>query len=657
MCAEIKKHKLFQLQLTTNRGIINVFTGQTATREQTSDMLSCRQIGMKSFQSYVQYHILKTSSTIMAPVRHNKILTMETPRSKRKRTSVKDKENKQVMQCLRRKLAWCKHNTDSNNFSEQFSVYPRALADEQGFPHKGCKSKWTDKLQSRYQTAEPIVFFNRLLWTPDVVLIDAMFLINVKPLRRTKTIADYASLLINQIVVQYYKVGTSEIHLIFDKPGRQAFNPKQFEHIRCYNTVNTDQHQHYTFSPDATIPPKWQDYLDCQECKRLIVEAIGLSLQGRQYLRAGQKLILSGCFSGKNEDNAWVICGDGLIPEQIQSYNSNAEEADNRIWRHAAKSQATRILIYSPDTDTYNIGLSLIKGTNKEYIIQINVLHSSEKKFLCLNHLHIALLNDPDLAALPRNNILETMHTWFICTGCNFISFFKSLGKITLLNNFYQYTTFIGSLHKTQPEYRGDGFLAFVRLIGTAYFKKHLAAFISLYKYETPKHLFTSLDPSLDPYAKHEVWLQEIRSVVNDRITTEEEKVPSITSLWRHWIRSCWVAELWNNSIASDVYSTLSSPENSGWICKPDGTYEIEWETAEVQAKIQSTIDFLLKGCNCKKAAKTTCVDAARKETFVVLDVCVKGAQIYLQLVMMTWMTALQAVKMIHQMITQVMIC
>ena len=100
MCAEIKKHQLLQLQLTTNQGIINVFTGQTASREQTSDMLSCRQIGMESFQSYVQYHILKTSSTIMAPVRRNKILTMETPKSKRKRTSAKDRENKQVIQCL-----------------------------------------------------------------------------------------------------------------------------------------------------------------------------------------------------------------------------------------------------------------------------------------------------------------------------------------------------------------------------------------------------------------------------------------------------------------------------------------------------------------------------------------------------------------------------
>ena len=121
------------------------------------------------------------------------------------------------------------------------------------------------------------------------------------------------------------------------------------------------------------------------------------------------------------------------------------------------QSHATRILIYSPDTDTYNIGLGLVSGTTKEYIIQLNVLHSSEKKYLCLNHLHTAFLNDQDLATLPRNNISEVMQTLFICTGCDFVSFFKSLGKATLLNNFYQYANFIGSL---QPENKDDGFLA-----------------------------------------------------------------------------------------------------------------------------------------------------------------------------------------------------
>ena len=81
---------------------------------------------------------------------------------------------------MKEAIAWCKHNTQSDNFNEQFSIYPRALADEHGFPYKGSKSNWTDKLQSCYKTAQPTVFSNCLLWMPDVVLIDAMFSINVR---------------------------------------------------------------------------------------------------------------------------------------------------------------------------------------------------------------------------------------------------------------------------------------------------------------------------------------------------------------------------------------------------------------------------------------------------------------------------------------------
>ena len=235
MCAEIKKHKLLQLQPSTNRGMLNVFSGQTATREQANDILNCRQIRIESFKLYIQYHTLKTSSPVSAPVRHKRLLMMTTAKSKRKRTSERDKENKQVIQCLQRKLAWCKHNIQPDNFDEQFSIYPRALADEHGFPHKESKSTWTDKLQSWYQIAEPTVSSNRLLWTLDVVLIDAMFLINVRSLQRTKTISEYTSFIINQMAVLYYQAGTSEIHLFFVKSGRWPFIPKWFEHLRHYS--------------------------------------------------------------------------------------------------------------------------------------------------------------------------------------------------------------------------------------------------------------------------------------------------------------------------------------------------------------------------------------------------------------------------------------
>jgi len=57
-----------------------------------------------------------------------------------------------MIQCLRRQLAWSKHNSQSEIIDDemQYSLLPRALADEEGNPHKGSKSHWTDKLHSHY---------------------------------------------------------------------------------------------------------------------------------------------------------------------------------------------------------------------------------------------------------------------------------------------------------------------------------------------------------------------------------------------------------------------------------------------------------------------------------------------------------------------------
>ena len=125
----------------------------------------------------------------------------------------------------------------------------------------------------------------------------------------------------------------------------------------------------------------------------------------------------------------------------------------------------------------------------------------------------------------------------------------------------------------------------------------------------------------MDPEAKHKKWLHEIQSVVNIRIITEDEKVPSYTSLWRHWLRTCWIVEMWRNSFLPDIYSSLPPPEQSGWRFS-DGTYTIDWESSEVQQKIQRSIDFLLKDAVVKRGARLTFVDAERKTAFVVQDAC-----------------------------------
>ena len=178
-----------------------------------------------------------------------------------------------------------------------------------------------------------------------------------------------------------------------------------------------------------------------------IVQASGLSFlqKGHLFLEPNQTLIIAGCFTGDGEENAWMILPNHVssIPRPLYEYQSNASEADTRIWRHATQAQASNILIYSPDTVVYNIGLGLVNHTSKQYIVQLNVPYAEEIKYLHIKNLYQALEKDPDLAALPKENLGVILQTLFICTGCDFIQYFKTVGKATFLNNFFQNAEFI----------------------------------------------------------------------------------------------------------------------------------------------------------------------------------------------------------------------
>ena len=98
---------------------------------------------------------------------------------------------------------------------EQYSELPRALSDEAG-PHRGSKSKWINQLLSRYQMADPLVFMSITPSIWPVVIIDAMFIINTKPLHQTKTFTVMHIFCLTNM----FSAGTLEVYLIFDKPNR-----------------------------------------------------------------------------------------------------------------------------------------------------------------------------------------------------------------------------------------------------------------------------------------------------------------------------------------------------------------------------------------------------------------------------------------------------
>lgn len=108
---------------------------------------------------------------------------------------------------------------------------------------------------------------------------------------------------------------------------------------------------------------------------------------------------MAGCFLGNSQDHAWIITSNSL-PACTQEYESNAQEADIRIWRHASQSIHQHILIYSPDTDVYNIGIRL-SDSSKQYLVQTNFPHNTPQYIGLLDVFH----HNPDLASLPQNEL------------------------------------------------------------------------------------------------------------------------------------------------------------------------------------------------------------------------------------------------------------
>ena len=158
-------------------------------------------------------------------------------------------------------------------------------------------------------------------------------------------------------------------------------------------------------------------------------------------------------------------------------------------------------------------------------------------------------------------------------------------------------------LSDTSYEDRSMGFHSFLRLVGTVYFKKHLTAFLASGT-KTPEQLYYSCMPeTTDEADHHAMWYKIIRSKISHRIITEEERMPSISALEKHWFRSCWIHQMWHNCQANDVYSSLPSPLLSGW-GYDNGKYLIEWILREEMNYMTDNIKFLVKGCSCKEGCK-----------------------------------------------------
>ena len=171
----------------------------------------------------------------------------------------------------------------------------------------------------------------------------------------------------------------------------------------------------------------------------------------------------SGCYDG---GKTMTISASGV--EECLTLVCDAEESDTRVWLHVLRSSGRKKLLHSPDTDVYHIGLTLIDPSIDDVYVQLSNMSSPEIRLLHRNQLLSGLSDDPDLSLVP--NVLRplVLQTLFICSGCDYISYFVGLGKATIMKHFFQNAWFItssqdipGKLADTDHQ-MDEGFLSFV---------------------------------------------------------------------------------------------------------------------------------------------------------------------------------------------------
>ena len=254
-------------------------------------------------------------------------------------------------------------------------------------------------------------------------------------------------------------------------------------------------------------------------------------------------------------------------------------------------------------------------------LVQISIYSARELRILRMSSLRKAMQNDPDLGKLSQANLPQIFQTIYVATGCDYVSFFSQIGKSTFLRFFFQYPSFITSeMEASTPGTLADnvlasdnymlGQLAFLRLVGTVYYKKNASGF------DTPSpvvHYATFHAPQLTANEQHCKWLDNIRQIIWYRTKFENEMMASNEALLLHWKRSCFILNMWKQADKSTM--SLMPIINYGWKIKDD-TLTIEWDTEKNIQSIRDRILILTKGCKCASGCATKRCGCKKKSRY-----------------------------------------
>ncbi|CAC5386181.1 unnamed protein product [Mytilus coruscus] len=402
--------------------LVHIFKKNVATKDQSDSMLNYRQYGITDMQKYITCFLIKAPDLSAKQLYMRRRMNLKTfaPQKVSMHKQKKEiKDNQTVISCLRKKIAFSKHTQEPVTDLDQLISLPRAISDASGLPVKGTKSNALKVLKSTYKDA----ILTSLPVTDDAV---------------------QKFLFTRWIVKSHIQFKAQEIHVVFDHPNRNGESSKDIERSRRTHEFNQENIKYNTVSSDLLLPNNWRNFLNVRDHKRKFVnylssQLINFALQRFQDHEC--TVVTAGGYEDLYVDKA-LGAGDEDISE-FSDFNSNHEEGDTRVWLHAIHSKSQRIIMYSPDTDTFFVGLPFIDCLGDKTIYLQLKDSTFDQQFVDMNRFSLQMSNDMCLKELENSeNCIQMV---YIASGCDFVSFFHGYGKKTFFDIFRQNANFISS--------------------------------------------------------------------------------------------------------------------------------------------------------------------------------------------------------------------
>ena len=595
----LKDNALFKCCESTGiRVLKHLVTDEIAGTLERKDLMNIRNMGANNFKSYVECHLFNMyhGKTGGQKKFHNFAMA-KVKKSGEQKTFFKDRS----LLILKRSINWATvHGTNPGEIRTTCPL-PIAICDYDGTPYQSPqKSSALSYFRKMYKDC----FISGSLpcnIAVDLVIIEGMFAINTRPLKSHRYFKDYANLIFNSWVLKWfatkYNRNIKEVHLVFDFQDTSLVTPKYFERKR--RDVGTEENSFMTVEDITLLPSNWCTFLKNRQNKKLLVNYLSEKLLdiGMTVLDAQQVLVVSGGFT----EQGIVKKVSQKRVQGVPSMKNNHVEGDTLVYLHAVSSKYSKVLIYSPDSDVFFIGLPIAeKLREKTFIIQLKQ-SKYDQEYFNMSLFCETVKKTNSLRNVPSGNIASILQSLFICTGCDYISFFRYHSKVAFIQTFFKHADFIspkdGSLSNSLADLKNScdhSLMSFFRLVGSVYMQGVLKAFETCIK--SPEDLFNKYSNKDNDMENHLDFLARVRKAKLHGNVEEEQQLISADALKFHWLRSSYVAKIWHQADKSEII--FPDMSKYGWRIEND-VLNVVWESEKTQQQLNIFLEMMLSGCNC----------------------------------------------------------